>query len=468
MATTESVLPRQLQGLNIPPAAVIAAFLISSAVWIVNDQRAWSWDPAWYGDWTLRLWQARQSGLVAWASAMLHALGAQQPLMTWLGQFFVPLRRFTGEFESAILFVNLFTAAGTLTLIYCISRRLGADVLSSLIGVMVCGGSPLFIGLTHQYLVEMTQCFAAGSMMFAAWRVEKRSLARTLALVLGAVALSFSSKSSSVTFVLPMLAYIAVAFWVTRRNARPAFQNTDVPLLVIAVVIAGAAAGWYAINWQFMLQHFINATMSDTALNWGSPVNFSVKLNYWSERFLGSISPFPVVSACMAALIGLALAISIVRSLKWPPRKWVQVSVESGTFFALTLAGTIIATLCGFSLQINEDPRFLLPLMPATGILVGWSLSVIRNQTVELLLFIVLAANAAIAHAYAHGRDPFNITQVPYLLQVHRDVSDKVLLTETVHSTCRRETASRPNFIVVSYATLNVNTINFFSEKASY
>src|ERR1700730_10398991 len=137
MATTESVLPRQLQGLNITPAAVIAAFLISSAVWIVNDERAWSWDPAWYGDWTLRLWQARQSGLVAWASAMLHALGAQQPLMTWLGQFFVPLRRFTGEFESAILFVNLFTAAGTLTLIYCISRRLGADVLSSLIGVMV-------------------------------------------------------------------------------------------------------------------------------------------------------------------------------------------------------------------------------------------------------------------------------------------------------------------------------------------
>lgn len=459
---------KQRYAQEIAPAVIITAFLISSAVWILLDQRVWWWDQAVYGYWTLRLWHARLSGVGAWADAMMHTLGSQQPLIAWIGQFFVPLRHLTGQFESAILLLNVLAAAGTLTLIYCTGRRLGADVVSSLVGVVVCGGSGLFIGLTHQYLVEMTQCFAAAFMMFAAWRAEKRSVARTFALLLVVVALSFLSKSSSVTFVLPMMTYIVVALSITRQNARPVFQYADALLLVVAVLTAGAAATWYAINWQHMVQHFINATMTDHTLHWGSPVNLPVKLEFWSGWFLKSLSPFPLISISIVALIAGSLAISIIRLLKRAPGEWAQASVENGTLFALALAGTIIATLFAFSLQVNEDTRFVLPLIPAAGILVAWSLSIIRNQIVQTLLFMTLALNAVSNHAYAHGRNPFHLTPHNYLLPVDRNTSDKVLLTDAVRSSCQRESASRPNFIVVSYATLNGNSINFYSEKDSY
>jgi hypothetical protein len=217
----------------------------------------------------------------------------------------------------------------------------------------VCGGSGLFIGLTHHYLTEMIQCFAAAFVMFVAWRSEKRSVARTLSLAVIAIALSFLSKPSSVIFVRPMLTYIVIALWITPQNARLLFQRTDAPLLLSAVLILGAAATWYAVNWRYIAQHFVDATVADTALHWGSPVNLLVKLNYWSGWFLKSLSPFPLISLCIVAPIIISFAISIIRLLKRPPLEWAQASVETGTLFALTLAGAIIATLFAFSLQIN-------------------------------------------------------------------------------------------------------------------
>jgi hypothetical protein len=115
-----------------------------------------------------------------------------------------------------------------------------------------------------------------------------------------------------------------------------------------------------------------------------------------------------------------------------------------------------------------EDTRFLLPLIPAIGILFGWALTSIRNETVQVVLFIGIVLNAAVNHAYSHGHNPFHIIAHNYLWQVDRSTSDKALLTQAVRSTCRPEIADRPNFIVVSYLTLNVNSINFYSEKDSY
>jgi hypothetical protein len=448
---------------------IIVACLLSSAIWIVGDREVWQWDQAYYGYWTLRLWkEGRVSGVGAWASAMIHALGAQQPLMVWLAQFLVPLRHLTGEFESAILFFNVLAAGGTLTLVYHLAHRLGANVSSSLAGIMVCGGSGLFIGLTHQYFVEMTQCFTTALMMVVAWTAEKRSPIRTLALVLTGVALSFLAKSTSMTFVFPMLAYVAVALWVGKRHARPVLQRIDVPLLLGAALITVVAVTWYAIHLQSIMQHFVEATTADFALHWGSPVNLQFKLGYWGSRFLKTLSPFPVLSACMLAIVATALVISIVRLLGRPPHDWAEESVENGTMFALALVGTVVAVIFSFSLQINEDVRFLLPLIPMIGVLVAWSLSVIRMRIVGQIFFLALAINAAINHAYAHGLDPIHVALLPYLRQVDRNITARDLLIKTVRSTCGQENVDRPNLIVVNYATLNTNSANFYSEKESY
>jgi hypothetical protein len=447
---------------------VVAACLVSSAIWILNDRQVWLWDQANYADWTLRLWQARLSGMGPWAHAFINVLGGQQPLMTWLGQFFLPLRHVTGDFESAMLFLNVFAAGGTLILIYDITRRLGANGLSRLAAVMVCAGSGLFIGLTHQYLVEMMQCFAAASTIAIAWRVEKRSAVRTLASVLAAVALSFLSKSSSMIFVLPMLAYIAIALWITRRKARPAFGRADAMLLLGAGLIAVLAAAWYAIHWKAMVDHFVEATTDDFALHWGSPVNLPVKLSFWVGCFIKSLSQFSILSSGLVAMVAAALTISIVRLLKRPAGEWAEASIADGTLFALVLAGTIMATIFVFSLQINEDVRYIISMMPFVSVLVGWSLVIIVNRLVGQVLLGALATNVATGHAYAHRFNLFHIAPINYLLPVERNDSDRALLVETVRRTCHRKDVNRPNLVVVSDVTLNMNSANFYSGKDSY
>src|SRR5437870_2569782 len=81
----------------------IVFVLAPSLTWILSDRSMWGWDPAHYGYWTLRIWHARNGGLWSWLDAMLHSLGQMPPLLAWLGQFFVPLQRVTGDLESALL-----------------------------------------------------------------------------------------------------------------------------------------------------------------------------------------------------------------------------------------------------------------------------------------------------------------------------------------------------------------------------
>src|SRR4051812_23551785 len=120
--------------------SLILLLLIPSIVWIGLDQHVWPWDQAWYGEVTIDVWRARHLGMETWLQAMLHAIGAKPPLMTWAGQFFIPLSHLTGDIESALLLLNICLAAGTLWCVYFAARQLGARVLPSLAGVLCCWG----------------------------------------------------------------------------------------------------------------------------------------------------------------------------------------------------------------------------------------------------------------------------------------------------------------------------------------
>ena len=62
--------------------------------------------------------------------------------------------------------------------------------------------------------------------------------------------LALLSKASSVTFVLPMLTYTAVALAVKRDRIRLSSGPTDIAFLILAAVTATAAVAWYYVNWH--------------------------------------------------------------------------------------------------------------------------------------------------------------------------------------------------------------------------
>jgi hypothetical protein len=445
----------------------IAIFMAPSVIWVLHDQSVWPWDQAMYGDWTLRTWRAHTVGPIGWFSFMVHALSGNPPLIVWAGQFFVPLRHVTGDFESAMLLLNILSASVTLGLIYVLARRLVSSVFGGFIGIAACASSQLFIGLTHQYLVEIVQCFSATCMMFVAWRAERRSIVRTLALTLGAAALCFLSKASSAPFVLPFLTYIALALFFSTKPKAP-LSASDIILLIIAVIIAGMTFAWYLANWQATEQHFIDATTGGIALNYGSPVHVPTKLRFWTSTLSLSLSPFSSLSLCIMAAVILGIATASFRLWAAPFRRWGELSLENGLLFVMALAGTICLTLLGYSFQINEDTRFILPLIPMIAVLLGWSLSLFRVPTLSIVFLVGLTANAVVSHAYSFGQSLLHMSPTPYLLQLDSDSTAKRVLTFGVQATCSSELANRWNIIAVEYVRLNANSANFYAEKEEY
>src|SRR5260370_20581973 len=61
--------------ISVAAGLIIAACLVSNAIWVLNDRHVWPWDQANYADWSVRLWQARLSGIGAWAHAVVGVLG---------------------------------------------------------------------------------------------------------------------------------------------------------------------------------------------------------------------------------------------------------------------------------------------------------------------------------------------------------------------------------------------------------
>ena len=448
-------------------AVIIVILLAPSVIWVLCDHTVWPWDEAGYGYWTLLTWQAKYSGPLGWLSAWLH-VSLRPPLIVWIGQFFVPFRHLTGGFESSMLLSNLAVAAGTLVLIYTMAQEYSATRLETVVALIACGGSTYFVGLTHLYLTELLQCFTTASVMFVAWRAERRPLIRTVLLMLIAVSLSFAAKASSAPFVLPFLAYTTLVVIATRGCARPPVAKSDALLFIAAAAIAAAIVAWYVINWEDTVAHFIEATIGKAALYYGSPVVLPTKLRYWISVLSAALSPITVLSAAVCIAIVLGIVVAVVRLWKVPVHDLINVAIENGTLFALVIAATILLTLLTFSLQINEDGRFVLPLIPMIAILLSWSLSVLRQKILTALFVCALAASTVFVNSSTFGMDILNLTKIPEYWQAQFDRNDASVLTTAVRTTCPPENANRTNLFLVDYIRLNLNSANFYSEKDSY
>ena len=90
-----------------------------------------------------------------WPKAVLSAIPSKPPLLSWIGQFLLPLGILTRRPEAALLVTNVLANLTTLIAVGLIARRIAANswVVAG-VGMAITAASPLFIGLGGQYVVE--------------------------------------------------------------------------------------------------------------------------------------------------------------------------------------------------------------------------------------------------------------------------------------------------------------------------
>jgi Dolichyl-phosphate-mannose-protein mannosyltransferase len=442
----------------------LAIILVSpSVVWIFRDLRVWPWDQAYYAELALKIHYATEHGPLAALKAFVTVPDSRAPLLPWLAQAVTPLIWPLGSAERALLLTNIAAGAVTLWLVYSATRRFGGDLGTALVAMLLGAGTSDFIAFNHQFLVESVQSMAVAGVACITLRADRFSWPRLAAATMFWVALALLAKTTSVGFVLPFLLYMGIVCVAVRAKRESAIA-ADTWLLLGASLLVAATIIWYAMNWHGVVGHIIEATKGSVALLYGAVRPLPVKLQFWSRELLRALSPFPWLAGLISLVSAVAVIIAAARQLRGGLKNLLHVAVDSGLLFALCLAGTIVAGLLAYSRAIEEDPRFLAPMVPLVVLLFSWSLATLQCRWLTVGAAALLAFNWAATHAVAQG-----LVSVPhalgYLTAPRSQPASIERMTEAVREGCDPHHPDRVNIIGAELSDFSAVSAWFFAEK---
>lgn len=445
-------------------APLLAIVLLSpSVVWIFRDLRVWPWDQAYYAELTLKIHYAMEHGPLAGLKALLIVPDSRPPLLPWLAQAAAPLIGLVGTPERALLLTNIAAGAVTLWLVYSATRRFGGNLGTALTAMLLCAGTSDFIAFNHQFLVESVQSMTVAGVACIALRADRLPWLRLAAATLSWVTLALLAKTTSLVFVAPFLLYIGVVC-VTAGAKRQSATSADVWLLFGASLLAAATIAWYAINWHGVVAHVIETTKGDVALLYGAVRPLSVKLQFWSRGLLRALSPFLWLGGLITIVSVAAIVIAAARQLRRGLTNLPHDVIYSGLLFALCLAGTIVAGLLAYSRAIEEDPRFLAPMVPLVVLLFSWSLATLRCRWLTAGAAALLAFNWAATHAVAQGLVSFPHA-LGYLQAPRAEPASIERMTKAVREGCDPHHPDRINIIGAELQDFSAVSAWFYAEK---
>jgi hypothetical protein len=444
--------------------SLAVALVLPSILWALRDWTIWTWDQANYGTMVLRNVQAARISLSAWQESLM-APSITAPLLVWTAQLFVPLAYVIGRIEPALLMTNVAFAGLTLVLVGRVSLLLTRSRSATAVALFVCASAPMFVGITQTFLAESAQIMAVAVLMNAAYDSARLNVRVSIPRFVAAMALAMLAKFSSFLLVAPFLVYFVVTICLTRGDSKqPSIYQSTVEAIV-ALTIVASTAYWYLLNWGYVIAHARRATVSEVALFYGTSDDLLTKMHFWLTSLAAALTPFSPLALSLLAIVVLALTWSAYRMAKILTLETATTVIHSGYLFALCLAGTIVAILVTYSLQINEDTRFLAPLLPVIATLVGWAVGACSWAIPRYLAIAILAANYVAAQLISLGLTS-STGVTAYLAPPRQEKRSIERMSHALSQTCTNETYQRTLFIAVSLPDFNVNSINFEARKS--
>lgn len=438
--------------------------LVPALVWVAQDHSIWSFDPAWYGEVTVDLWWTLVHETSKWPKALLTAFGSKAPGIAWLGQFFVPLGAALGSVERGLLlsvilcqFLSLFLMMGT------ISKLFGPDSVMSAFSVLLAASSPLFVGMSHQFFAEplqmlATTCFFAIAAGAAEW---KRN--RTLVRLLGAASLGLAAKVSTPLYcILPGLAALWTALGRSGADAGVSLLGSlrRERFFYPAVLLALLTAAWYGKNSEYVFRHAMESASGEVSLAYGRAAPWLEKLSFW-----GNAASFGLLYPPTLCLFALAAIVVVWRMVRQGISTGRPAGLSRGDWLALLAAAQAAGVLTLFAGSINEETRYLLPLLPAVTLLGAWLVHRAQSRWLRRVALLVVAVQFLWVNAQALGFLPRDSRISPWLLTTVSDGARMAKLQDVVGRTCSPELAGRYQICGVEYPWLNANTLSFYAAQ---
>ena len=444
---------------------MLVALVLPSAAWISLDRTVWPFDQAHYGEVTVDLYRALSNPDGQWLEGMRKAVGFKPPGIAWLGQWVVPAGQWGGSIETALLGSVLLCQLGTLILVFSMGRRLLPDrPLIAMTGAVLIAAAPLFVGMSHNYFAEPLQTFAVAWVFHIATRGPGSSRVRLLAELIAAAALGMLAKTTTPLYCL--LAGLLGIIWMIRSrrpDARRAWGAVivDWGALASSLVFAACAAVWFRQNAKRVIEHVQIASSGDASLLYGSIRPFLAKLQFWASAMQRSYWLEPLMwmllTSAAVALVLRGVGMSVGRR-----RPFGRID-----FVAVAALIHVVAVICILSMSINEENRYLVPLVVPVAVLIMWTLSQFPSWSLASVVLAMAAGQWGLVHLQAFGWIDRQPTMTHWLIPLERDARGSDELARVVQATATDETRGRINMIGVEYPWFNANSASFYAAKAA-
>ena len=433
--------------------------LIPSLIWIAEDHTVWLWDQAWYGEVSADLSFWMRHSPRQWAATMAVGLSMKPPGVVWLGQFFVPLQHIFGSLETSLLVSILATQFVLLVVLFRIGRRLCvSSSLAAVAGITVAAGTSLFVGLSHQFLVEPLQAAAVAWAYYVVvrapdWPGPRIMTQLGLAMVVGVLA-----KADTPLYCL-LPCFYALSLICRKGLSWVEFLACwRVRLFQFEVVLLGslslATALWYKINIRAVWQHVRDASSDSVALQYGSRDTWLHKIVQW-WRLLSDSFVSPYFGWVFLTVLAGAVLFGCLRL----GRHKENVRIEP---VAILSAMQILLLLAVVSTTITMEPRFLYAVLPAIAI-VFMQLCALLPKTFLVAVVVACGAQWAVVNAESLMIVHRLEHQSQWLLSPGFDRTQYDDLTRVVSLTSNA--SGRYNIVAVESTWMNANAASFFAAK---
>ncbi len=437
----------------------IALLLLPSVFWIIRDRTIWPWDQAWYGVVSTDLWYWLWHSPQRWAITMSDGLNLKPPGVVWLGQFFVGLRGLLGSVETSLLLSILLTQFLLLWILYKTSAAMFPESrLLQATAVIFAAGAQLFVGLSHEFLVEPLQGVAAAWALYVAYRSPDWPKARVVIHMGAVLILGALSKADTPVYCLFPLAYAAVQ--VLRRRESYAFRAElkHRASLVLAVTFALAGllcALWYVRHVADVWRHIHDATTGDIALYYGARDTIFNKLIIWTKQLRTSfLAPYSIWALLGALILGPLRAILQRTPMAKPIARAMPLAVVSLL--------QIILLLLAFSSVITVESRFMYALLPYLTIVFLQACALAPRKAVLAFALIGFAQWTAVHAAALFPQYQLAIrSDWLYALQLDPTRYEEAVRAVRVMS----EGPEHYNIVGIEEPWFNANSLDFFSAK---
>jgi hypothetical protein len=434
------------------------AAISPSLMWIVTDRSVWPWDQAWYGRWSVELFYTLVRSPSKWLSAML---GPHQkaPGIFWAGQFFVPLGNLVHSIDVGLLLSVLITQSLVLVLMYLSIKELsGGKILVAVAGCVVIASAPLFVGLSHQYLVEPMQTLAVAWFAVIMSFAPRWGRARILSHLVAAASFAMLAKVSSPLYCLgPGLLAVGYALHPKPANGQACWELRRLMAMAAFGLFLGlATVAWYYRNAQYVLSNASSAFSGPVAELYGKADTFVNNMIYWLSATRQSFF-LPQVAVVVALIFTSGCLVRFAKRQK---------PTDHLTVGAVVAVVQIAAVYAVFSLSQNRDARFLLPLLPYVAILICWATTQVDRPVLSTLAIAIFSVQLALVHGQALGIIEPNPTVSHWAYAPSADAENATTLNSIVSRTCSEEDNYRYNMVGVELPWLNLHSVSFYAAKS--